>query len=57
MRNEEERKSFLSRLIGSRKDPKNSCCGNFKIEELPKEPADNKKTNDSSKANNKCCGR
>ena len=42
---------------GSRKDPKNSCCGNFKIEELPKEPADNKKTNDSSKANNKYCGR
>ena len=58
MKNEEGKKGFLSRLIGGKRDQKSSCCGNFKIEEIPKEQAENRKPNDSSKVNNNnCCGR
>jgi hypothetical protein len=58
MKNQNEKKGFFSRLVGSKKDQKSSCCGNFRIEEIPKEQAENnKKSNDSSKVNNNCCSK
>ena len=57
MKNENEKKGLFARLIGSKKDQKSSCCSNFRIEEIPKEPAVNKNPNDSSKVNNNCCDR
>jgi len=37
MNNEEQKKSLLERLMGSKKTKENSCCCNFELEEIADE--------------------
>lgn len=56
MGNPKEKKSILERLTGGhQKEKKSSCCCNFRIEEIPEEPADSERIADSPKAKNNCC--
>lgn len=56
MSSENEKSGIFRRIIGSRKPPKNSCCCNVELEELPKENADTGNDNKSSTGkDNPCC--
>lgn len=55
MKKENEKKGILERLIGGKKDSKNSCCGGFRIEEIPMEPTDSNDSKDQPKGKNSCC--
>lgn len=55
MKNENEKKGLLGRLIGGKKE-NNCCCGNFRIEEIPEE-ADPKKNESNSTQNSNCCNK
>lgn len=48
MKNQNQKKSLLERLTGIKKEKKSSCCGNFRIEEIPLDTANNKGPNDQS---------
>ncbi|WP_167967852.1 MULTISPECIES: hypothetical protein [unclassified Dehalobacter] len=56
MKDEDEKKGFFSRLTGSNKTKKDSCCCNFEIEEVT-----DGKENDQNKAKedegNSCCNK
>jgi len=55
MKNENEEKRLLRRLVGN-KNSKRSCCCNFEVEELPEENSDNKDMKETKKDNgNSCC--
>lgn len=58
MKETTEKKGLFERLKGSNKAKKNSCCCNFKIEEIPKDITDEKERTDSSKSkDNSCCNK
>ncbi|MCL6591103.1 MAG: hypothetical protein K6U80_14250 [Firmicutes bacterium] len=58
MKNKNEKKGLLERLLGDKKEKKSSCCcGSLIIEEIPEEEnanPDQKTTKD--KEGNPCCG-
>lgn len=56
MQDEKKKKGLFSRLVGSNKTKKGSCCCSFEVEEIPDEDADNKDSKDSScSKDNSCC--
>lgn len=57
MKNENEKKGFFERLLGSKKAKKGSCCcGSFEIEELPEGKDDNPNgKTPKDKKGNSCC--
>jgi len=57
MKNENEKKGLLSRLLGGQKEKTNSCCGGFRIEEIPEESAENKDAKVVSKPEDNCCNK
>ncbi len=54
MKNANEKRGLFERLTGIKKGKKSSCCCNFKIEEIPPDPA-NSKPNDQSNVKDKSC--
>ena len=54
MKNENEKKGLLERLLGSKKEKKGSCCCNFEVEEIPEEN-DNKKESQKAEGDGKSC--
>ena len=55
MKNENGKKGLLGRLTG--KKEKSSCCGSFRIEEIPEESANDDKSKVISKPKNNCCNK
>jgi|GEM_PF-1269942 len=55
MKNQNEKKGLLERLTGIKKDKKSSCCGSFRIEEIPPDTANNKGPNDQSNGKDSSC--
>ncbi|NLB52200.1 MAG: hypothetical protein GX808_04590 [Syntrophomonadaceae bacterium] len=47
MKKENEKKGILERLTGGKKANKSSCCGGFRIEEIPEEVTKVKDAKDS----------
>jgi len=56
MKNEKDKKGLLGRLLGGNKE-KSSCCGSFRIEEIPEEPVDTKNSKTISEPKNNCCNK
>lgn len=55
MKNENEKKGLLERLLGSKKAKKGSCCC-IQLEELPEENTDNRDQKTEEKDNcSSCC--
>ncbi|MDD3853587.1 MAG: hypothetical protein PHD40_08035 [Syntrophomonadaceae bacterium] len=55
MKKENGKKGILERLIGGKKATKNSCCGGFRIEEIPMEPVSSNDAKTPPKGKNSCC--
>jgi len=49
MKNEKEKKGLFGRLIGGKKDEKNSCCS-FQVIELPQDGSEDKESTKPSNA-------
>lgn len=52
MKNEKEKKGLFGRLIGGKKDQKNSCCS-FQVIELPEDGSEEKESTKPSNAKDK----
>jgi hypothetical protein len=55
MKNENEKKGLFNQLTNQKKTKKNSCCGNFTIEEIPENNKEKNKKKSPKDKNGSCC--